>query len=147
MEVVSSTDLRSARAPAPSGTARRCDVAWAGSTTHSRLPIDASFAVAVREGLSLCSKADSACARMKAVKLQRVYGGCFGAKKLRKTWRGCDKPRGAAKRALIRGSLNGETCFAEGGALHAESIGVEYQRGELKHLSNRRNRKKPRLPQ
>jgi len=43
------------------------------------------------------------------VKLLRVHGGCFGANSRRKTWRGCDKPRGVAKQALIRGSLNPET--------------------------------------
>ena len=42
-------------------------------------------------------------------KLLRAYGGCLGAKSRRRTQPGCEKPRGAVKRALIRGCPNGET--------------------------------------
>ena len=37
------------------------------------------------------------------VKLQRVHGGCLGVQSRRRTWLGCEKPRGAAKQAMIRG--------------------------------------------
>ena len=50
----------------------------------------------------------------------------------------CDKPGGVVKRALIPGSLNWHTL---------NPIGVCGQRGELKHLSNRRKRKKNRFPE
>ena len=39
----------------------------------------------------------------------RAYGGCLGCKRRRRTWQSCEKPRGAAKQAVIRGSPNGET--------------------------------------
>ena len=39
----------------------------------------------------------------------RVYGGCLDINKLRRTRQGCDKLRGAAKRALIRRFPNGAT--------------------------------------
>ena len=58
----------------------------------------------------------------------------------------CEKLRGAAKQALIRRFLNGETFLAEGKKLPAEYIGRQRQRGELKHLSNPRKGKKPLLP-
>ncbi len=50
----------------------------------------------------------------------------------------CDKPGGVVKRALIPGFLNPHTL---------NPIGVCGQRGELKHLSNRRKRKKNRFPE
>jgi len=43
------------------------------------------------------------------VKLLRVHGGCLGARSRRKTWRDCDKLRGAVQQAVIRRSLNGAT--------------------------------------
>src|SRR5581483_5001034 len=42
-------------------------------------------------------------------KLLRVSGGCLGMRRRRRTWGSCDKPRGAANQALIRGSPNGAT--------------------------------------
>src|SRR5439155_1611189 len=42
-------------------------------------------------------------------KLLRVSGGCLGLRRRRRTWGSCDKPRGAANQALIRGSPNGAT--------------------------------------
>ena len=53
----------------------------------------------------------------------------------------CDKPRGAAKQALIRGFLNGETHPRHGGSSMTEYIGHGGERGELKHLSTFRKRK------
>ena len=61
-----------------------------------------------------------------AAKLVRACGGCLGARRL-KGVEGCDKSRGAVKRALIRKYPS--------------------QPGELKHLSTRRKRKKNRLRQ
>ena len=81
------------------------------------------------------------------VKLIRVHGGCSGAKNRRRTLRGCDKPRGAAKQAMIRGFPNGETLHVEDMETCTEYIGVRGERGELKHLSNPRKRKKPRFRQ
>jgi len=43
------------------------------------------------------------------VKLRRVHGGCLGVQSRRRSWYSCDKPRGAVKQALIRGSPNRET--------------------------------------
>ena len=57
----------------------------------------------------------------------------------------CEKPRGAGKRAMIRGCPNGETrpaCRAP----RPESIGAGGEPGELKHLSTRRKRNQPRFP-
>lgn len=39
----------------------------------------------------------------------RAYGECLGRSRPMKDVVGCDKPRGAAKQALIRGFPNGET--------------------------------------
>ena len=47
---------------------------------------------------------------------------------------------------MTRGFPNGETPHVEGVRLGPEYIGVESERGELKHLSTLRNRKKPLLP-
>lgn len=60
------------------------------------------------------------------VKHERAYGGCLGVSRL-KGVEGCDKSGEAVKRALI-----------------PEFLSI---RGELKHLSNRRKRKKNRLPE
>ena len=58
---------------------------------------------------------------------------------------GCDKPRGAAEQALIRGFLNGATHPAC--RVHdIEYIDVVGERGELKHLSTLRKRKKIQFP-
>ena len=52
----------------------------------------------------------------------------------------CDKPRGAGKQALIRGFPNGETlCGVESHNLNAQAL--RSKPGEVKHLSNQRNRK------
>ena len=62
---------------------------------------------------------------------------------------GRDKLRKAAGRSkylLIRGCLNGETRQRRPLSLHAESIGMQREPGELKHLSTRRKRKKHRFP-
>ena len=59
---------------------------------------------------------------------------------------GYDKPRGAAKQALIRGCPNGEThptCRVS----CTEYIGTRSERGELKHLSTRRKRNQLRFPE
>jgi len=56
----------------------------------------------------------------------------------------CDKPRGAGKQALIRGSLNGATHGIRA-VSHDESIVMGSKPGELKHLSTRRNRNQPRF--
>ena len=42
-------------------------------------------------------------------KLGRAHGGCIWRQKARKDVAGCEKPRGAAEQALIRGRPNGET--------------------------------------
>ena len=55
----------------------------------------------------------------------------------------CDKPRGAAKQALIRGFLNGSAPYGEAIGERAETkVGAFGEPGEVKHLSNRRKRKK-----
>jgi hypothetical protein len=60
------------------------------------------------------------------VKLLRACGGCLGVRRL-KGVEDCDKPGEAVKQALIPGFPS--------------------KRGELKHLSTRRSRKKTRFPQ
>jgi len=42
-------------------------------------------------------------------KLLRVSGGCLGMRRRRRTRGSCEKPRGAANQALIRGYPNGAT--------------------------------------
>ena len=59
---------------------------------------------------------------------------------------GCDKPGGAVKRAKIPGCPNGVTRHVGDVSSLAEYIGVGRERGEVKHLSNRRNGNQPRLP-
>ena len=59
----------------------------------------------------------------------------------------CEKPWGAAKRAMIHGYLNGETRWVEGPSPQSEYIALRGGRGELKHLSTRRRRNQKRLPQ
>src|SRR5205085_4353064 len=56
----------------------------------------------------------------------------------------CDKPRGAGKQALIRGSLNGATHGIRAVSC-SEYIAAGSKPGELKHLSTRRNRNQPRF--
>lgn len=53
----------------------------------------------------------------------------------------CDKPRGGGNQPLIRGCLNGETRLGEARSLCPEYIGAWSERGEVKHLSIRRNGK------
>ena len=56
-----------------------------------------------------------------------------------------DKLRKAAVRSkypLTRRCLNGETRLSKPQSLHTESIGMQGEPGELKHLSSRRKRKK-----
>ena len=56
-----------------------------------------------------------------------------------------DKLRKAAERSKYpktRRSLNGETRLSKPQSLCTESIGVQREPGELKHLSSRRKRKK-----
>ena len=43
---------------------------------------------------------------------------------------------------MTRRSLNGETHMSKPHVLHTESIGMQGEPGELKHLSSRRKRKK-----
>jgi hypothetical protein len=56
----------------------------------------------------------------------------------------CDKLRGASKQALIRRFPNGETHPFR--VLQPEYIGLQGERGELKHLSSYRKRNQPRFP-
>jgi hypothetical protein len=57
----------------------------------------------------------------------------------------CDKLRGASKQALIRRFPNGGTHPLW--VLHTEYIGMQGERGELKHLSSYRKRNQPRFPE
>ena len=59
----------------------------------------------------------------------------------------CDKPGEAGKRALIPGSLNEETQRHDLPLPATEFIGCRGERGELKHLITRRNRKRHRFRQ
>ena len=52
------------------------------------------------------------------------------------------KASGRSKYPAIRRSPNGETRLRKPQALHGESIGMQGEPGELKHLSSRRKRKK-----
>src|SRR3982751_5695200 len=54
----------------------------------------------------------------------------------------CDKPGEAGKRALIPGCLNEETQRHDLPLSATEFIGCRSERGELKHLISRRNRKR-----
>ena len=56
------------------------------------------------------------------------------------------KAAGRSKYPTIRRYLNGETRLRKPQSLHTESIGMQREPGELKHLSNRRKRKKNRFP-
>ena len=56
------------------------------------------------------------------------------------------KASGRSKYPLIRRYLNGETRRRGPPSLHTESIGMQGEPGELKHLSSRRKRKKHRFP-
>ena len=63
---------------------------------------------------------------------------------------GRDKLRKAAGRSkypLIRRYPNGETRLGKAQALISEYIAYQGERGELKHLSTRRKRKKHRFPE
>ncbi len=61
----------------------------------------------------------------------------------------CDKPRRAAKQALIRGCLNGSARHGEAMAECSETILVATlsEPGEVKHLSSRRKRNQTRFPE
>ena len=52
------------------------------------------------------------------------------------------KAMGRSKYPVIHGYLNGETHMSKPHVLHTESIGMQGEPGELKHLSSRRKRKK-----
>ena len=56
------------------------------------------------------------------------------------------KASGRSKYPLIRRYLNGETRLSKPQSLHGESIAMQGEPGELKHLSSRRRRKKTRFP-
>ena len=56
------------------------------------------------------------------------------------------KASGRSKYPLIRRYLNGETRLSKPQSLHGESIAMQGEPGELKHLSSRRKRKKHRFP-
>jgi hypothetical protein len=59
----------------------------------------------------------------------------------------CDKPRGAAKQALIRGCLNGSARHGEAMTERTETqVGAFGEPGEVKHLSSRRKRNQTRFP-
>ena len=51
------------------------------------------------------------------------------------------KATGKSKYLMIRGYLNGETHMRRPHVLHNESIVMQREPGELKHLSSRRRRK------
>ena len=55
------------------------------------------------------------------------------------------KASGRSKYPLIRRYLNGETRLRSPQSLHGESIAMQREPGELKHLSSRRKRKKHRF--
>jgi hypothetical protein len=55
------------------------------------------------------------------------------------------KAAGRSKYLMIRRYLNGETRPGSPWSLHGESIAMQGEPGELKHLSNRRKRKKHRF--
>ena len=55
------------------------------------------------------------------------------------------KASGRSKYPLIRRYLNGETRLSKPQSLHGESIAMQGEPGELKHLSSRRKRKKHRF--
>ena len=55
------------------------------------------------------------------------------------------KASGRSKYPLIRRYLNGETRLSSPQSLHGESIAMQREPGELKHLSSRRKRKKHRF--
>ena len=60
----------------------------------------------------------------------------------------CDKLRGAAKQALIRGYLNESAHHGEAMVGRAETlVGAFGEPGEVKHLSNRRKRNQERFPE
>ena len=55
------------------------------------------------------------------------------------------KASGRSKYPLIRRYLNGETRLRSPQPLYSESIAIQREPGELKHLSSRRKRKKHRF--
>ena len=55
------------------------------------------------------------------------------------------KASGRSKYPLIRRYLNGETRLRSPQPLYGESIAIQREPGELKHLSSRRKRKKHRF--
>ena len=57
------------------------------------------------------------------------------------------KASGRSKYPLIRRYLNGETRRRGPPSLHTESIGMQGEPGELKHLSSRRKRKQHVIPE
>ena len=57
------------------------------------------------------------------------------------------KASGRSKYPLIRRYLNGETRLSRPQPLYGESIAMQREPGELKHLSSRRKRKKHRFPE
>ena len=56
------------------------------------------------------------------------------------------KASGRSKYPTIRRYLNGETWRRRPPSLHTESIGMQREPGELKHLSSRRKRKQHVIP-
>ena len=56
------------------------------------------------------------------------------------------KASGRSKYPLIRRYLNGETWLSNPQSTYGEYIAIRWEPGELKHLSNRRKRKKHRFP-
>ena len=57
------------------------------------------------------------------------------------------KATGKSKYLMIRGYPNGETHMRKPHVLQHESIVLQREPGELKHLSSRRRRKKTRFPE
>jgi len=76
------------------------------------------------------------------VKLQRVCGGCLGAKRRRRTWGSCEKLGRAATKRGPRDLLTGKPGEGHASSSLTESIGEGGRPGELKHLSTPRKRKK-----
>ena len=93
--------------------------------------------------ISVLSVRPARSARRSSYKERRVDALALRAEERRDKLR---KAAGRSKYPLIRGCLNGETRQSKPLSLCAESIGVQGEPRELKHLSTRRKRKKTRFP-
>ena len=97
----------------------------------------------IKEALSITLYTERASIRRSRYKERRVDALALRADERR------DKLRKAAVRSkypVTRRYLNGETRQRKPLSLHSESIAMQREPGELKHLSTRRKRKKHRFP-